>query len=111
VARIVPQQVDAFSWLTIPDKYLYLYENTSHTAELTRLVDSVFHLNRDFEQGVEEGVALTRVNSKSLAIAFSQVYLKANNTYTPFLQSAYIEAVSDEPFQQHLVRELPASLK
>lgn len=108
VTRVVPQQVEAFSWLTTADKYLYLYDNTSHTAGLTRLVDSVFHINRDFEQGVEEALALNRNTSKALAIAVAQVYLKGDLSYEPFLRSAYVETVSEAPLQQHLIRELPA---
>ncbi|PSN14807.1 dienelactone hydrolase [filamentous cyanobacterium CCT1] len=109
VTRVVPQQVEAFSWLTTEEKYLYLYENTSHTPQLTRLVTSVFHVYRDFDQGVEEALELNRDTSKTLAIAFAQVYLKGDRSYEPFLGSAYIEAVSQEPLQRHLVRELPES--
>lgn len=111
VTRVVPQQVEAFSWLTTEEKYLYLYENTSHTPQLTRLVTSVFHIYRDFDQGVEEALELNRDTSITLAIAFAQVYLKGDRTYEPFLGSAYIEAVSQEPFQRHLVRDLPEALQ
>ncbi len=107
VTRVVPQQVEAFSWLTTEEKYLYLFDNTSHTAGLTRLVDSVFHINRDFEQGVEEALALNRSTSKALAIAVAQVYLKGDLRYEPFLRSAYVETVSEAPLRQHLIRELP----
>lgn len=111
VTRVVPQQVEAFSWLTTEEKYLYLYENTSHTPQLTRLVDSVLHVYDDFDQGVEEALELNRDTSKTLAIAFAQVYLKGDLSYEPFLSAAYIEAVSQGPFQRHLVRELPENLR
>jgi predicted dienelactone hydrolase len=111
VTRVVPQQVTAFSWLTTPEKYLYLYENTSHTPELTRLVDSMFHVYRNFDQSVEEALELNRDTSKTLALAFVQVYLRGDRRYEPFLSSAYIEAVSQAPFRRHLVRELPENLR
>ncbi len=111
VAPVVSEQVEAFDWLTTEDKYLYLYENTSHTAELTRLVDSVFHINRQFEQGTEEALELNRDTIKTLAIAFAQVYLRGDRTYDPFLSAAYIEAISEEPFLRHLVRDIPENLQ
>lgn len=110
VAPVVPEQVEAFGWLTTEDKYLYLYENTSHTPELTRLVDSVFHINRQFEQGTEEALELNRATMRTLATAYAQVYLKGDSRYEPFLSAAYIEAISEEPFLRHLVRELPQNL-
>ncbi|MGF1570657.1 MAG: alpha/beta hydrolase [Nodosilinea sp.] len=111
VTRVVPQQVAAFSWLTTPEKYLYLYENTSHTPELTRLVDSVFHVYRDFDQSVEEALELNRDINKTLALAFGQVYLRGDCSYEPFLSAAYIEAISEEPFLRHLVLELSENLQ
>jgi len=111
VAPVVPEQVESFGWLTTEDQYLYLYENTSHTAEITRLIDSVFHINRQFEQGTEEALELNRDTIKTLSIAYAQVYLKGDRTYEPFLSAAYIEAISEEPFLRHLVRELPENLR
>ncbi len=111
VTRVVPQQVEAFSWLTTPEKYLYLYENVSHTPQLTNLVDSVFHVYRDFDQNVEEALKTNRNTMKTLAIAFNQVYLKDDRTYEPFISSAYVEATSQPPLQRHLVRNLPETLR
>jgi len=111
VTRVLPQQVDAFSWLTTPERYLYLYENISHTPQLTRVVDSVLHVYDDFDQEVDAVLELNRDTSKALAIAFVQVYLRGDRSYAPFLSSAYVEAVSQPPFQRHLVRELPENLR
>jgi predicted dienelactone hydrolase len=111
VAPVVPQQVAAFSWLTTTDKYLYLSENSSHTAGLTRLINRIFHLDFDFGQGVEEGVELNRELNRAIAVAFTKVYLQQDTRYEPFLESAYTEAVSEDPFARHLVRELPDPVK
>lgn len=107
LAPLVPQQVETFSWLTTSDKYLYLGENTSHNADLTRLTSRLFNIDRDFEQGVEEGLALSQDLFESLLIAFSKVYLLDDAAYEPFLRAAYVETVSEDPFKKHLVRELP----
>jgi len=71
----------------------------------------VFHINRQFEQGTEEALELNRDTIKTLSIAYAQVYLKGDRTYEPFLSAGYIEAISEEPFLRHLVRELPENLR
>ena len=107
MAPVVPQQVAAFSWLQTPEKYFYLAENTSHGPGFTGLTSRVFHIEEQFEQGIDEGLALSRNLNKSLIVAFSQVYLKGMEEFEPYLTAAYAEATSEAPFDFHLVRELP----
>lgn len=111
IAPAVPEQLVAFSWLTTSDKYLYLGERSSHTAELTQLTNQIFNLDRDIEQGIEGAIELNRNLIKGLCVAFVKVYLGSDATYEPFLQPAYVEAVSQTPFKRHLVREVPDSLQ
>ncbi|HIK46243.1 MAG TPA: alpha/beta hydrolase [Leptolyngbyaceae cyanobacterium M65_K2018_010] len=107
VAPAVPEQVDAFSWLTTQEKYFYLFENTSHTAGLTRMLDTMFHVDRHYDQSIQEEQVLNRDLTKALIVAFAKVYLEGDSAYQPFLRSAYVEAVSQSPFKRYLVRELP----
>lgn len=111
IAPAVPEQLVAFSWLTTRDKYLYLGERSSHTPELTQLTNQVFNLDRDIDQGIDGALELNRNLIKGLCVAFTKVYLTADATYEPFLQPAYVEAVSQAPFKRHLVREVPDSLQ
>ncbi|NJL44938.1 MAG: hypothetical protein HC922_02705 [Leptolyngbyaceae cyanobacterium SM2_3_12] len=106
VAPVVPQQVSAFSWLTT-ERYFYLAENTSHGADITRLTSRVFNIDTDFDQGVDEGLVITRGVNTALIVAFSEVYLLDHQEFEPFLRPAFVEAASVEPFRLHLVRELP----
>ena len=110
LAAVVPQQVAAFSWLQGSDRYLYLGENTSHGPDLTKLFTQFLYIDASLEQSIEEAVSATRGVIKSLVVAFSQVYLNEQEDYRPFLRSAYVEAVSAEPFRLHLVRDLPPSV-
>ncbi|MFM7527193.1 MAG: alpha/beta hydrolase [Nodosilinea sp.] len=110
LAPVVPQQVAAFSWLQGSDRYLYLGENTSHGPDLTKLFTQFLYIDASLEQSIEEAVSATRGVIKSLVVAFSQVYLNEQEDYRPFLRSAYVEAVSAEPFRLHLVRDLPPSV-
>ena len=68
------------------------------------------YIDESVEQGIDEAVIATQGVIRSLVVAFSQVYLNQQDDYRPFLRSAYVEAVSAEPFRLHLVRDLPPSV-
>ncbi|TVQ10045.1 MAG: alpha/beta fold hydrolase [Leptolyngbya sp. DLM2.Bin27] len=110
LAPVVPQQVAAFSWLQGSDRYLYLGENTSHGPDFTKLFTQFLYIDASLEKSIDEAVTATQGVIKSLVVAFSQVYLNEQDDYRPFLRSAYVEAVSAEPFRLHLVRDLPPAV-
>jgi predicted dienelactone hydrolase len=111
VAPVVPQQVSAFHWLTTPDRYLYLADNTSHGPEFTRSISQLLDFDQDLAQGIDEALGITRGVNKSLVVAFTQVYAANRQEFRPFLQASYVEAVSADPFRLHLVRALPPGLE
>ena len=112
LAPVVPQQLLAFSWLTTPEKYFYLAENTSHSPEFTDLTNQLFNLDEQFEQSViEASSGMSRALNKALIVALGKVHLEGLNEYEPFLTAAYVEATSQEPFNFHLVREMPETLQ
>jgi predicted dienelactone hydrolase len=111
VAPVVPQQVEAFGWLTTSDRYLYLADNTSHGPELTRSLSQLLDFDQDLEQSIDEALGITRGVNRSLIVAFTQVYAAGNQAYAPFLQASYVEAVSADPFRRHQVRTLPPSVE
>ncbi len=106
-APVVPEQVETFRWLTTPDKYLYLAENTSHTADLTRLTNSLFNPGLETAKSFDESRQWFQGVITNLLIAYGRVYLLDQEDYRPYLTSAYVEAVSKEPQKLHLVRSLP----
>ena len=108
LAPVVPQQVTTFNWLKTPEKYLYLAENTSHSPGFTGLTSRLFNIEEQFDQSVEEGMAISRSLNRALIVAFGKAYLQGQSEFEPFLTAAYAEATSEAPFNFHLVRELPA---
>ncbi len=106
-APAMPEQATTFTWLTTPDKYLYLIQNASHNASLTEMVDKFLHVQNSYDQSSQEELVISQELTLTLVMAFAQVYLNNDQTYAPFLRSAYVEAVSQEPFKRYLVRELP----
>ncbi|MGF1458759.1 MAG: hypothetical protein ACFBSG_07005 [Leptolyngbyaceae cyanobacterium] len=110
LAPVVPQQVTTFSWLSGSDKYLYLAENTSHSPGFTGLTSRLFNLEQQFEQGIDEGMVISRNLNKALIVAFSKIYLADQTEFAPYLTPAYVETTSQAPFDFHLVRELPPAV-
>jgi predicted dienelactone hydrolase len=106
-APVVPEQVLTFSWLTTPDKYLYLAEGTSHGRDLTRWLSRLFNPSQEVEQSFDEAHSWFKGVLKSLIVAYPQVYLVGQERYRPYLTSGYIETISQEPFKLHMVHELP----
>lgn len=111
VAPVVPQQISAFSWLTTPDRYLYLADNTSHGPEFTRSLLQLLEFDQNLAQSLDEALGITRGVNKALVVAFTQVYAADRQEFAPFLQSSYVEAMSADPFRLHLVNTLPPGLE
>jgi predicted dienelactone hydrolase len=109
-APVVPEQVEPFGWLTTSEKYFYLAENTSHTANLTRITEKLFHPGVETAKSVDESIQWFRGAIETLVVAYGRVYLLDQDDYRPYLTSAYIEAASREPQKLHLVSSLPEDL-
>ena len=101
------EQLTAFQGLTTSPKYLYLGENLAHTPALTRLALNATNPNRAIVDNLEETEELFSGLVVSLAIAHSKVHLQGDEAYQPYLTSAYVEAVSQEPFKLHLLQSIP----
>ena len=100
----MPEQIEAFRWLTTPEKYLLLVSQKAHSTESTRLFLQFVDPLED-EREIETAQWWLRSNYTVLLVAFGEVYLEGETDYQPFLQSAYADFISVEPFLLHLVRE------
>lgn len=104
---IALEQLVAFQGLTTPERYFYVGENLSHTPAMTRIILSVTNSSSDIVENFNEAEELFSSLIVSLAIAHGQVYLLDDESYRPYLTSAYVEAVSIEPTRLHLLRAVP----
>lgn len=103
---VAVEQVTAFQGLTIAQKYLYLAENLSHTPELTRVGLEITNPNIEVVEGFSKTQDLFTDLIITLAIAHGNVYLRSDDSYLPYLTSAYVETVSVEPVKFHLLRSV-----
>ncbi|MEM9216507.1 MAG: alpha/beta hydrolase [Cyanobacteria bacterium P01_F01_bin.150] len=107
---IVQEQLIAFQSLTTPDKYFYLAENLSHTTALTRAILALAYPNSDLVERFDAGEPWLFNLMVTLLIAHGKFFLLEDTTYSPYLTSSYVEAVSVDPTKLHLLRTLPPCL-
>ncbi|MGF1524328.1 MAG: alpha/beta hydrolase [Leptolyngbyaceae cyanobacterium] len=104
---IVLEQLTAFQWLTTPQKYFYLAQNRSHTSALTRMILDQVYPKENLTEGFDEVEEWLFSLTDSLIIAHGKVHLLGDESYRPYLTSAYVEVNSTEPNRIHLLRSLP----
>lgn len=106
-APILREQAEPFNWLTIPERYLIVAERISHNSELSTLINRLFYSVDESDQNIELAREETRANVKAIILAFSEFFVAGNEDFKPFLTSAYLESINQDPFDLHLVRSLP----
>ncbi|MEL6222581.1 MAG: alpha/beta hydrolase [Cyanobacteria bacterium J06627_8] len=105
---VAREQLVTFQRLTTSEKYLYLGENLAHTPELTQLALEVTNPSHEIgDDELDQAIELFSNLIVSLAIAHGRVYLLGDESYRPYLTSTYVEAISVEPFDLHLLRSSP----
>ncbi|WP_058995963.1 alpha/beta hydrolase [Leptolyngbya sp. NIES-2104] len=103
VAPALPEQIQPFTWLQTPDRYLAVIDRGTHFSTL--------------EEGDAEGVPvppevigpapnLARRYTNALSLAFFQTYIANRSEYRPFLSSTYARALSQNPLPLSLIQSL-----
>jgi len=105
-APLVLEQLQAFSWLTTPDRYLIVSDAASHTPEITELINRVVLPGMTTDE-FNQKMAIFLKNLRGVGLAFMQVYVAGKPEYQPYLQSSYAQTLSDPPFSFNLIRSFP----
>jgi predicted dienelactone hydrolase len=103
LAPAVPEQLQPFSWLGVPSKYLVLLDPANHYS-----LDAVGSEERvpEFLQDDRPDPAIARGYVQALSLAFFQRHLNQDEAFQPYLSAAYAQQMSQEEIQGHLVRSL-----
>ncbi len=104
---ILREQAEPFAWLTTPEKFLIVAERASHNEEITSLINQAFYSVDESEEDREIAREEFRMDINALMLVFSEVYVRGDETYRPFISSAYIEWLVDESFPLHMTTFLP----
>lgn len=103
VAPALAEQIQPFTWLTTPNKYLVLMENGTHFSVIDSSPQSVFQ-PPDAIVGPEPATA--RRYLMGLSLAFLESYLNNQPNYRVYLQPAYIRSISREALSLSILRSL-----
>lgn len=98
----VPEQIRPFTWLTNPNKYLALIENSTH---FTFIGESPAESNvlpvPDGLLGPDRTVAYSYL--KALSVAFLETNLRDRTEYRVYLQPSYAQYISTSPLNLSLL--------
>jgi len=103
IAPALPEQIQPFTWLQTPDRYLTVIDRGTHFSTL--------------QEGDAQGVPvppevvgpspyLARRYVNALSLAFFQTYIANQPNYRPYLSSTYVRALSQDPLRLSLVQSL-----
>jgi len=104
VAPALPEQIQPFTWLKTPDRYLVLMDRGTHFSTLEETNDSV-PLPPEVV-GPTPVVARRYINA--LSLAFFQTYIANQPSYRSYLSASYAQRISQDPLRLSLVRSLNA---
>ncbi|MBL1178551.1 alpha/beta hydrolase [Pantanalinema sp. GBBB05] len=106
IAPTISEQIDPFTWLTTPEKYLALIENGTHFSVLA--AGSLERIGLPIPAdliGSEPTIAQSYL--KALSTAFFQTYLAHNSEAKSYLNAAYGRYLSQPQLKLSIVRSIP----
>jgi predicted dienelactone hydrolase len=104
VASAVPEQVKPFSWMTAPQRYLFVVEGVGHTTDV-RSFTKIFVPDFDFFTPAK-GIDPLKKYSHTFILALLQTHLNNQTAYRPYLQTGYVNAISTAPNKLTMLRSL-----
>ncbi len=104
VASAVPEQVKPFSWMTAPQRYLFVVEGVGHTTDV-RSFAKIFVPDFDFFTPAK-GIDPLKKYSHTFILALLQTHLNNQVAYRPYLQTGYVNAISAAPNRLTMLRSL-----
>ena len=105
VAPPLAEQIQPFTWLTTPNKYLVIMQNGTH---FSTLAPSPSDLPLP-EPVIGPDLALARSYMNALSVPFFKFYTDHQADYQPYLTSSYVQSLSREPLPLSLVQTFTAA--
>ena len=105
VAPALVEQIQPFTWLTSPNKYLVLMKNGTHFSTIDQSPDSIFRPSPDV---IGPDPALARRYINELSLAFMETYLNNQSKFRPYVQPSYAQSISRDSLGLSILRSLTA---
>ncbi|TAG73738.1 MAG: alpha/beta hydrolase [Oscillatoriales cyanobacterium] len=103
VAPALLEQIQPFTWLTSPNKYLVLMNNGTHFSTIDQSPQSVF---LPPAQAIGPEPALARRYLNGLSLAFMESYLNNKSKFRPYLEPNYALGISRNTLGLRILRSL-----
>lgn len=103
VAPALLEQIQPFTWLTSPNKYLVLMNNGTHFSAIEESPQSLF---LPPAEAIGPEPALARRYVSGLSLAFMQTYLNNKSNFRPYLQPSYALSISGDTLGLRILRSL-----
>ncbi|BAZ40389.1 putative dienelactone hydrolase [Calothrix sp. NIES-4101] len=101
VAPALPEQIQPFTWLTTPNKYLVLINGGTHFSTIVESSNSVVPVPR---QVIGLRPELARSYVKALSIPFFKTYVAQQPSYISYISADYTNTISQQPLPLSLVK-------
>ena len=103
VAPALLEQIQPFTWLTSPNKYLVLMNNGTHFSTIEDSPQSLF---LPPAEAIGPEPALARRYVSGLSLAFMETYLNNKSNFRPYLQPSYALSISEDTLGLRILRSL-----
>ncbi len=103
VAPALAEQIQPFTWLTSPNKYLVLMKNGTHFSTIDQSPESIFRPSPDV---IGPEPALARRYLNGLSLAFMESSLNNQPQFLPYLESSYAQSISRDSLGLRILRSL-----
>jgi predicted dienelactone hydrolase len=103
VAPALLEQIQPFTWLTSPNKYLVVMNNGTHFSTIEESPQSLF---LPPAEAIGPEPALARRYVSGLSLAFMETYLNNKSNFRPYLQPFYALSISEDTLGLRILRSL-----
>jgi len=103
VAPALLEQIQPFTWLTSPNKYLVVMNNGTHFSTIQESPQSLF---LPPAEAIGPEPALARRYVSGLSLAFMESYLNNKSNFRPYLEPSYALSISRDTLGLRILRSL-----
>ncbi|MGL5083110.1 MAG: alpha/beta hydrolase [Microcoleaceae cyanobacterium] len=103
---LVTEQVQTFTWLGTPDRYLIVKKNDHHFYDMEEPGSPTFP---NVGGLISPVIQTTRGYVNALTVAFFATHVAERSGYDIYLQAAYGQAISQAPYDLFVIRTLSES--
>lgn len=102
VAPALPEQIQPFTWLTTPNKYLVLLKGGTHFSTLDESTGAI----PVPPQAIGPNPDVAQDYMKALSLAFFETYIAGQSEYQVYLSASYAQFINQYPLSLSLVQSL-----